>query len=121
MERAWSEGVDRLVTLEALAWIMEMHSRAKVWTCECKPPREPKSPPPPTSGFYLYRLWSEEDRLLYVGVSCRLRSRLRTHRRRWGSLIDHATWEEHASEKAMLDAEREAIREEDPALNRAST
>lgn len=74
----------------------------------------------PSSGFHLYRLWDANDRLLYVGVSTNLSARLRVHRKRWGDLIDHATWEAHPDERAMLDAERQAITDEDPALNRAS-
>lgn len=90
-----------------------------------RPPRLPASPPPPklpgtpTTGFYLYRLWAAHDRLLYVGVSAALRDRLRSHHRRLGDLIDHVTWEEYPDALSMLDAESEAIREEDPALNRA--
>lgn len=73
----------------------------------------------PTSGFYLYRLWTASGRLLYVGVSATLRARLRIHRRRHGDLIDHITWEEHPDMRAVLAAELVAIRDEDPALNRA--
>lgn len=74
----------------------------------------------PSAGFHLYRLWAADGRLLYVGVSTCLSARLRVHRKRWGDLIDHATWEAHPDERAMLDAERQAITDEDPALNRAS-
>lgn len=85
--------------------------------------RQPRAAQPdtvPASGFHLYRLWAADGRLLYVGVSRRLSARLRVHRQRWGDLIDHATWEAHADERAMLAAERRAITEEDPALNRAA-
>jgi hypothetical protein len=82
-------------------------------------PPEPAQPDPPAGGFHLYRLWAEDGRLLYVGVSTRLRARLRVHHKRWGDLIHHATWEAHDSERAMLEAERQAVRDEDPALNRA--
>jgi hypothetical protein len=83
--------------------------------CECLPGESL----PPQSGFYLYRLWDVNARLLYVGVSTRLRDRLSSHQRRWGELVEFATWEEHEDARAMLAAEREAIRNEDPALNKA--
>lgn len=72
----------------------------------------------PCSGFHLYRLWSG-NRLVYVGVSTRLRDRLRVHRRRWGELWDRVTWEQHPDAASMLAAEADAIVNEDPALNRA--
>jgi predicted GIY-YIG superfamily endonuclease len=85
---------------------------------EANPARLPP-PAPPRKGFHLYRLWAADGRLLYVGVSTRLAARLRSHKRRHGDLIDHVTWEEHSDAAAMLAAEREAIREENPALNKA--
>jgi len=73
----------------------------------------------PDGGFHLYRLWSPERRLLYVGVSTRLRARLLVHYKRWGHLIADVTWEEHLDAQTMLDAETRAINDEDPALNKA--
>lgn len=84
-----------------------------------RPEPEPASPRPPRSGHHLYRLWSDDGRLVYVGVSTRLRARLAVHRRRMGHLWSTATWEEHENAEAMLTAEAEAIMAEDPALNRA--
>ncbi len=75
--------------------------------------------PAPNSGCFLYRLWASDGRLLYVGVSTRLRNRLASHQRRWGDLIGSVTWEEHPDERSMLAAEAEAIANEDPALNKA--
>lgn len=77
------------------------------------------APTAPEGGCYLYRLWCDDGRLLYVGVSTRLRARLASHRRRWPDLWTEATWEEHPDEATMLAAERHAIANEDPALNRA--
>ena len=114
-----AEGYVVREVFRALSWYGEMHTRSRV-LCQCPPP-----PPPalwdgaPSAGFYLYRLWGAEGRLLYVGVSTRLRDRLKAHRRRWGDLIVSVTWEEHVDERSMLTAELEAIRNEDPALNRA--
>jgi len=70
---------------------------------------------PPQRGFHLYRLWGPDRRLVYIGVS---RCRLKAHRKRWDSRVwTYATWEEHVSVPAMLDAEREAIIDEAPPLN----
>lgn len=71
----------------------------------------------PREGLYLYRLWTEDDRLLYVGISRCLNNRLATHRRKWGVLVHHATWEEQPDVPTMLAAERHAIADEHPALN----
>lgn len=79
----------------------------------------PPPPEAPSQGFHLYRLWAEDGRLLYVGVSTCLRDRLRSHRRRWGDLIAGVTWEAHSDARSMLEAEREAIVNEDPAFNKA--
>ena len=86
--------------------------------CRCDEARRAAvSPRPPRSGLYLYRLWTEDGRLLYVGVSSRLRARLASHRRRWPDLWTDATWEEHPDEISMLTAEATAIADEDPAMN----
>jgi hypothetical protein len=82
-------------------------------------PRPPLDRDVPSSGFYLYRLWGVDGRLLYIGVSTRLSARLRVHRSRWGDLIHHVTWDEHVDEGSMLAAERKAITDEDPAFNKA--
>ena len=82
-------------------------------------------PPPasessiPNNGNHVYRLWQSDGRLLYVGVSKRLRDRLKSHERRWGDMWDHATWDSYPDERSMLEAEADAIIEELPALNRA--
>jgi hypothetical protein len=78
-----------------------------------------EAPELPSSGHVLYRLWAADGRLLYVGVSRRPRARIRSHHRKWGDLIAKVTWESHPDERSMLAAERQAIRDEHPALNRA--
>lgn len=106
--------------MDSVAWFLEVFARYHYnGTCQCRPARSAR-PAIPHEGFHLYRLWAEDDRLLYVGVSTRLRARLRSHRRKLGDLIHRVTWEEHPDAVAMLAAEREAIREEYPALNKAS-
>lgn len=70
-------------------------------------------------GFYVYRLWSQDGRLIYVGCTTRPAARLRAHRRRWGHLFTSVTWERHPDAERMLEAERAAIKDEYPALNKA--
>lgn len=76
---------------------------------------------PPASGFYLYRLWTPDARLLYVGVSTRLRQRLRSHQRHFGTEMGSATWQEFDDASSMLAAELAAIRDECPAINKIGT
>lgn len=81
--------------------------------CTCPPARKRF----PSNGFYLYRLWGEDDRLLYVGVSRNLDGRVQQHTKRWGSLIKSVTWQEYNDASAMFHAEKIAIRDEMPPLN----
>ncbi len=74
-------------------------------------------PIPEATGFWLYRLWDERGRLLYVGVTRHPTKRLAAHRRKWGEVIAAVTWEERADVRDMLDAEATAIENECPALN----
>lgn len=76
---------------------------------------------PPASGFHLYRLWTPDARLLYVGVTTRLRQRLRTHQRHFGTEMKSATWQEFPDSASMLAAEAAAIRDECPAINKIGT
>lgn len=72
---------------------------------------------PARGRFVLYRLWGEDQRLLYIGVSRNVPARIRTHQGTWGDLIVSVTTEEFEDAAAMFAAEREAIRAELPALN----
>lgn len=111
-------GTSVLPLFTALGLLLETHARAKLCgpcTCEIAEPAVPRS------GFYLYRLWTTGGRLLYVGVSTALPARLRTHARRWGELIERVTWDEHPDAASMLAAERRAIQDEAPALNKAGS
>lgn len=97
------------------AWFEE-RDRIAAWNAP--PPEPPPDPRPPVRGCHLYRLWDDEDRLVYVGVSRCLRSRLRAHRRTWDTTVwARATWEEHPDVPSMFAAEREAIANEAPPLN----
>lgn len=81
---------------------------------------EPAGPVVPITGCFLYRLWSDDGRLMYVGVSRCLRRRLAKHRRTWDETVWlTATWEEQPDVATMMAAELAAIRSEDPVLNSA--
>ena len=72
---------------------------------------------------YLYRLYADDDRLLYVGVSGNLVERLRKHSHRpphgkaWYGQVAYCTVEAFPSMGLALNAEREAIRVERPLYN----
>lgn len=108
---ALQTGTTALQVLSDLVWPLEIVGRMLCRTCSC-------TPAVPRAGFHLYRLWTPDRRLLYVGVSTRLRRRLTAHARKWGALYDHVTWEEHPDAPSMLAAEQTAIRDEHPALNK---
>lgn len=77
-------------------------------------------PDPPggsTTQFYLYRLFDQAHRLLYIGITANPNARLKRHQRRFGPLLDHWTFDSYTSRAAVLSAEAEAIAREDPAFN----
>lgn len=85
-----------------------------------RPPRAAsvgRDPSEPDRGFWVYRLWDDTGRLIYVGSTVTLRGRLRTHRTNMGDLWTHATWEPFEDPVSMLEAERKAIQTEYPAMN----
>lgn len=108
---AYSESFPFEDLMYELEWLFE--TNAKGARCTCGP--EPQ--PVPKTGFYVYRLWGPNGRLLYVGATRALSKRLRAHQRKWGDLIVETTWEVHPDAASMLAAERKAIQEELPALN----
>lgn len=67
----------------------------------------------------LYRFFDARDRLLYIGITEILDTRLASHRRRspWRSEIARHTVEWHSSRRAASDAEVAAIRTERPIHN----
>jgi predicted GIY-YIG superfamily endonuclease len=116
------DGADPLDVLRALEWPAEMHLRSRYVLCDCPPAPPPAwwSGAPTARGYYVYRLWTADERLLYVGVSTVLRDRLKAHARAdYGPLIDSFTFEECPDAAWMLRAETEAIQTEHPALNKA--
>ncbi len=125
----WTDGMS-LVVLDELMPIMERYQRANLGLCSCKPGdcdcpgRKPEGVTlagMPRRGCMLYRLWSKDHQLLYVGVSTRLRRRVTQHmaNQPWADAIYEVTWDEHPDEMSMLAAEAEAIRVEHPAFNKA--
>lgn len=67
----------------------------------------------------LYRHFDATGQLLYVGISLSAIHRLQQHKRtaHWASQIANVTIEPHPTRAAALAAEREAIRQENPAHN----
>lgn len=70
----------------------------------------------PTS---LYRLYDADDRLLYVGISYNYWTRFGQHEggKAWWRDVTRTTVEHFASREAALDAERQAIVDEEPLHN----
>jgi predicted GIY-YIG superfamily endonuclease len=71
--------------------------------------------------MYLYRHWDAEGRLLYIGITHYLQQRAEDHikaQRPWLSQVARVSVEEWATREDSADAEREAIRTEQPIWNR---
>jgi len=73
--------------------------------------------------WYVYRFFDAGGQLLYVGVTTDPHSRWLQHRRRsaWASAAETVSLEKYAYEDLALDAERIAIRTEQPLHNIRST
>jgi predicted GIY-YIG superfamily endonuclease len=83
----------------------------------------------PDAPHYVYRLFDADDRLLYVGATHDVETRLwhLLHPCNVGKVpglttdvVSRHTATVYANRRAAFDAEREAIRTERPALNRQS-
>ncbi len=67
---------------------------------------------------YLYRLFDNDDTLLYVGASKAPQTRLSAHRTKsWGAAIVNMTEEAYPTRESAQTAEREAIASEQPLHN----
>jgi predicted GIY-YIG superfamily endonuclease len=68
---------------------------------------------------YLYRLWDEHDRLLYVGISKSAIHRLHEHltEQPWAEQVAKQTIERHQTRQEALAAETLAIKSEAPLYN----
>jgi predicted GIY-YIG superfamily endonuclease len=67
---------------------------------------------------YVYRLFRQNGRLLYVGSAFDPSVRINQHRQTpWGYQIHHAHVREYDTEEAAREVERKAIREEKPLRN----
>lgn len=70
---------------------------------------------------YVYRHFDKDGVLLYVGYSVQVLGRLAAHRRSpWAKDIAKITIESYETEEEALEAERQAIRAEDPRHNKSS-
>lgn len=105
---------DTATSSNIFLWAAEAAFSTVCPKCECGIARHERIP---SSGYYLYRLWSEEDRLLYVGISRRLSARISAHRKKWGDLIARVTWESCEDERDAVTRESAAIHDENPAFN----
>lgn len=67
----------------------------------------------------VYRLWSKDGRLLYVGCSLYLLQRMKEHSKTkaWGMDIARANFEWFPNQQSALEAERRAIAAERPEWN----
>ncbi|MFD5384331.1 GIY-YIG nuclease family protein [Streptomyces sp. NPDC127074] len=70
----------------------------------------------------LYRFYDQERRLLYIGITGQPRERWAAHRRKakWWPLAAYVAVEVHPTEWQALNAERAAIRSENPSFNMRS-
>ncbi len=67
---------------------------------------------------YVYRLFDNDDTLLYIGASKTPQGRLVAHARKpWGSAIDHMTEKAYPTRGLAEAAEQEAIASEQPRHN----
>ena len=71
----------------------------------------------------LYRLYAVDGTLLYIGMTGRIKERLRSHakHRPWWDEVHGCRLERSGSRGALIKAERSAIRAEKPARNVANT
>jgi len=78
----------------------------------------PRKPPPP-KGRWMYRLWSADDRLLYIGITDRGKTREREHARSksWWPEVHHVTYQRVHTRAELRFLEAEAIRRERPKYN----
>jgi predicted GIY-YIG superfamily endonuclease len=76
--------------------------------------------PEPTSPHVLYRLvLDDKGRVIYIGVTRNFPARMRVHRRNWSNLIGSVLTETYDTAEEMFEAEKLAIHDEAPPLNRA--
>ncbi len=87
-------------------------------TCSRRGPRPPK-----TGGFWIYILWGEAGRLLYVGQTRNAKARFTNHKTRpgWGELIRAVTWMECMDAADMVNDEAVMIAQFNPPLNSQGT
>lgn len=69
--------------------------------------------------YWLYRIYGEGDRVLYVGITRNKDGRENAHRRRWGDAIHHFEWQEFGTHREALAAEKVLIQTLAPPFNAA--
>jgi predicted GIY-YIG superfamily endonuclease len=75
----------------------------------------------PSREWGVYRIYSRDDTLVYVGMTGQPRKRLRSHMRRFGDRFATYTWTPAASAAHAASLESSAIRSESPTDNIAGT
>jgi hypothetical protein len=111
IREGWFGGPEALEELSTAAYV------AGLPLCQCGP--WDVDAMPSRRGYYLYRLYGVDDRLLYVGVTVNAVARMRSHKRTFGGLVGSIHWQELRSKAEMLLWEARAIDEESPAFNYA--
>lgn len=67
--------------------------------------------------YWLYHIYGENDRLLYVGITRNPTGREKAHRRRWGNVIERIEYEQFDSHEEVLAEERREIAIHNPPFN----
>lgn len=81
--------------------------------------KNPQPVPARVKGRWLYRLWSADNRLLYIGITDRGHAREREHARLkpWWLEVHHATYEPVSTRAELRHWEAISIRKERPKYN----
>lgn len=110
--------VNTLNEYDAVVNEVEEAGGPEAWDRQRLPPPGPRRRfQRPQRPYVLYRLWTDDDRLLYVGITSNLEARLKAHRKTWGAVVHHHTAEPHPDAQSALAAEADAIRDELPRFN----
>ena len=75
-----------------------------------------RDPKPPTR-YWLYHIFGESDRLLYIGITRNPEGREKAHRKRWGDVIERFEYAEYTSHDELLVDEARLIAEHNPPFN----
>lgn len=67
--------------------------------------------------YWLYHIYGEDDRLLYIGVTRNQEGRERDHRKKWGSVIERFEWQEFSDHDELMAEEKRLIALHNPPFN----